>query len=160
QPAWGVEEIKDGSFESSACPFATLCLHDNWLAQRAQQGYTGPICVTGGGLCGNFGPSVAIFPRTGSHWVQFGGEDIGPVSYSVSQAVNIPAAPATLRFYLSERDDNCCGSELSVSIDSETVFTETDHEAPNYRQVTVDVSSLAGAARTLMFAMRTTSVPR
>jgi Ca2+-binding RTX toxin-like protein len=75
-------------------------------------------------------------------------------SSAVSQSVEIPAAPATLRFVLRIAISPSTTGSITASIDGATVFTAADTAVgyATYQPVSVDVSGFAGGSHVLRFS--------
>ena len=76
-----------------------------------------------------------------------------PVDYSIEQDVDIPAAQATLRFYLLIKDGESAVGSFAVKVDGTTVYSATDGTSGHsvYAPVSIDLSAFVGSARTLRF---------
>jgi Putative metal-binding motif len=139
--------VTDGGFDAATCN-ASDCTSTAWSETTAGTAPIGPICRAGTGNCAD-GSGTGY--STGPGWARLGA-GLGATT-SVSQRVQIPAAPAKLVFFLHITAQPNGTDALSVTIDGTQVFSATD-ATPGYAfytRVEVDVSRFAGGARTLRF---------
>jgi hypothetical protein len=158
------ERVQDGNFEAATCD-ASDCTSPFWSESAFGSVATPlglPICHAGTGSCGDAQGGIVGYhgPTT---WVQMGGPAISNAldfnatnTFSVQQTVQIPAPPATLRFYLLIRpgpDAPPSPGDLFVQVDGTPVFQASYTTAGygTYAPVSVDVGGFAGGSRILRF---------
>jgi hypothetical protein len=154
------ERVTDGGFEAAICD-ADECNDAAWTqgVTTAFTFGTGPICRSGTGTGTTACTSQGSAPFSGSTWTRLGAGHKpntmvgGGVSSYVEQTIPIPTSPATLSFRL--RIINAPGptGEIRVRAGDSEIFNATDGTPgfASYAPVTIDVSSLAGAAHAFRF---------
>jgi hypothetical protein len=149
QPAGAFERVLDGGFDLATCT-PTDCTSAAWTETSSGAGAIGPICQSGSGP-GTCADGSGTGYNTAPRWARLGAGV--NATTSVSQRVQIPAAPAKLTFLLHITASVNGTDTLSVTIDGTEVFRATDATAGYnpYKAVTLDVSQFAGGARTLRF---------
>ena len=155
-PAAAAERVVDGGFDAATCT-ASDCTSSAWSESATGTQVVGPICSFGMSSCtinsGGF--------RSPSNWARLAYTAWSATSAtgSVEQSVAIPAAPATLTFWLRIHDSNQHTGQLAVTLDGAPVRTIPDSAGfSTYQPVTVDVGSFAGGQRMLRFAASSTYV--
>jgi hypothetical protein len=151
--ASAVERVQDGGFDAATCT-ASDCTSPSWIETEAPPSVQniGPICKAAVDNCDTQTSTHSTFPN----WARLGAYNPFQQANTsaVIQQVQIPAAPATLRFQLRILPGSVVNSgDLTVTLDGATVFSAT-YQTPgytNYVPVIVDVSSFAGGARLLRF---------
>jgi hypothetical protein len=146
------ERVEDGGFDAATCT-ASDCTSPDW--SETTNVPFGPICRQGVGSCGFFEGAGSVGYSSPLNWAQFGGYEAhqSKIHFSVEQVVEIPAAPATLRFVLQIENSLSSTGLFEVKIDGNPVFGATG-DTPGYAAyapVSIDVSAFAGGARTLRF---------
>jgi hypothetical protein len=149
------ERVLDGSFDIlTACGAGpgAVCTNPVWAQALGGGASIGPLCKSGTGSCGNFQGPDNVFYLSAPNWVQLGGETSasGPLTYSIEQVVNIPAAPATLSFQLLTKNSTVSTGAFTVRIDGIPVFA-AGGSLSSYAPVSVDLSAFASGLRTLRF---------
>ncbi|MDX6617103.1 MAG: hypothetical protein QOD60_2194 [Solirubrobacterales bacterium] len=148
------ERVLDGSFDVITACTPSDCTSPVWAETVDNGGGTGPLCQAGTGSCGYFQGMGMVFASSPPVWAQFGGESVlADPTYSIQQVVNVPAAPATLRFQLFIKDSNATTGAFTVQINGTPVFAAggTTPGYGAYAPVSIDISPFAGGLRTLRF---------
>jgi hypothetical protein len=164
QGAGASERVRDGSFDAATCD-GSDCTSPFWSESAFGSVATPsglPLCHAGTGSCGDAQGGLVGY-HSPTTWVQMGGPSISNAldfnatnTFSVQQTVQIPAPPATLRFYLLIRpgpDTPPSPGDLFVQVDGTTVF-QASYTTPGYATyapVSVDLGGFAGASRLLRF---------
>jgi hypothetical protein len=155
-PAAAAEQVADGGFEQTTCPTDGFsCTNPSW----AEGGTQSFVCNTPGCSTNTFN-----FPRTGSGWLQLGGDtitgntEIGTLT--MTQPLLIPRAPASLSYWVRRYGaSDHVFSEFTVRIDGQEVVGSkiTDPligPVSPYQKFTIDLSPNVGpAVRTLSLQM-------
>jgi Putative metal-binding motif len=149
QPAAAFERVQDGRFDLATCT-GSDCVSSAWTESASGTSPIGPICRSGFGP-GTCADSSGTGYSSGPNWARLGAGV--NATTSVSQTVQIPAAPAKLTFLLHITAQPNGTDTLSVTIDGTEVFRATDATAGfnPYKAVTLDVSQFAGGPRVLRF---------
>jgi hypothetical protein len=162
------ERVQDGGFEAAICD-ADECNDSAWVqgVTTAFTVATGPICRAGTGTGTTACTTQGSAPFSGSTWARLGAGYKpntmvgGGVSSFLDQTIPIPTSPATLSFRL--RIINAPGptGEIRVRAGDLEIFAATDGTPgfASYAPVTIDVSSLAGAAPAFRFEAFSASDP-
>ena len=147
-PAQAAEVVQDGGFEAAVGDNAPVS--DVW--EQFDSAYPNVICVVDGN-CGDVDEFVK--PRTGTHWVWFGGVEAAGHNSYVSQVVRIPPDKAVLSYWLFDGGGvEPYDSTLKVLLDGHVVNQNLEQGTTweDYVLQTVDVSAFAdGGLHTLRF---------
>jgi hypothetical protein len=151
-----LERVVDGGFDASSCDNAG-CSSTVWDEDSDANVGTSPIGPICSGM--NLGcASNASGFSTAPNWARLGaataaGGGAFQVTTAVEQVISIPAAPATLTFYLRFLDLDPTGlSQMKVSLSGTVLRTFTQPTGfATYVPVTIDVGAFAGGTRVLRF---------
>lgn len=147
--AEAIERVEDGGLEGLAC--TTTCTSTVWQEADA-------LGTASAALCANGLPDCPRFAHTGTKYLSFLGAGLEDLTVSQS-AIEIPAAPATLSFWLYTELEAGLAT-FTVAIDGQPVFTRTADPEIDYTPFTVDVSQFAGpGTHTLSFRKVTPTIP-
>jgi hypothetical protein len=169
-PAAAVERVADGGFDAAVCNVQD-CTSPVWVEEATEFPYrdgillsnSGPICSGETYRCATSGSGYV----SGYHWARLGAGIFYPSqgyvsrTTAISQTVQIPAAPATLTFYLRILDEAGSYGSFHVSVGGRKVFRAVDTTPgyfPTYARVRVDLSAFAGGAREIRFEGGTQAV--
>jgi hypothetical protein len=151
--AGAVERVSDGGFDATTCTL-TDCTSPFWSEQSADS-TIGPLCRTGVDSCGAWGGTPDLVGYNSPlGWVQLGGENKPQnaiMNSSVAQTVDVPAAPARLRFLLLIKDANLSVSSFAVFVDGLHILTLQASGDTAYTPIVIDISPVAGGPRTFKF---------
>lgn len=132
------QQVVDGGFDANSCLDGNKanCTNPSWT-RDATLNAQNFFCQV---------PQCTGAPFAGAGWMQLGGNPLaGPTASGfVSQSVTIPAAPATLSYYVKYTQGVIPNDTLTVSIDGTPVSTIPSATAPtSYTVQTASVSAFA-----------------
>jgi hypothetical protein len=154
--AAALERVVDGGFDASSCDAAgcSSAVWDEDSDANVGTNPIGPICSGMNLACSTNGSGYTTAPN----WSRLGaataaGGGAFQVTTAVEQAVSIPAAPATLTFYLRFLDLDPGGlSQMKVLLSGSVLATFTQPTGfATSTPVTIDVGAFAGGTRVLRF---------